>query len=202
MKTADTEESLTFEVDKTDLVINHQNIDEITICFYEIDLEVLFSRTPFLNKERDEFSFVKANHTEILKKQKSNLLETTRLAIPKDLANLNLYILLKSPNQVLSTTYFSNNLKVQVIENYGQVKVMDQKNKPLSKVYVKTFAKDKSGTESFYRDGYTDLRGRFDYALSSSSDINTIEKFSILICSEEFGSIIKEANTPSQLGSM
>jgi hypothetical protein len=42
----------------------------------------------------------------------------------------------------------------------------------------------------FYRDGYTDLRGRFDYALSSSSDINNIDKFSILICSEELGIFI------------
>jgi len=49
------------------------------------------------------------------------------------------------------------------------------------KVYVKTFAKQKNGEELFYRDGYTDLRGRFDYALSSSSDIQTIEKFALFI---------------------
>jgi len=80
---------------------------------------------------------------------------------------------------------------------------MDQNNQPLSKVYVKTFAKEKNGgSETFYRDGYTDLRGRFDYALSSSSDINQIEKFSILVCSDDFGSIIKEAGVPSTLGSM
>jgi len=29
-----------------------------------------------------------------------------------------------------------------LIENYGQVKVMDVNNAPLSKVYVKVFAKD------------------------------------------------------------
>lgn len=74
---------------------------------------------------------------------------------------------------------------------------MDENGNSLSKVYVKTFARDKSGVESFFRDGYTDLRGRFDYALSSSSDINNIVKFSILISSENFGSLIKEAGTPS-----
>lgn len=46
------------------------------------------------------------------------------------------------------------------------------------------------------------MRGRFDYALSSSSDINTIEKFSILICSDDKGSLIREAPVPSSLGKM
>ena len=35
--------------------------------------------------------------------------------------------------------------------------------KPLSKVYVKVFA-DVNGTPTFYKNGYTDLRGKFDYA--------------------------------------
>lgn len=52
------------------------------------------------------------------------------------------------------------------------------------------FAKEKNGNESFYRDGYTDIRGVFDYALSSSSDIKEIEKFSIFISSEEKGDIL------------
>jgi len=50
------------------LVINYQNIDEFIVNFYEIDLEILFSRTPFISKERDEFAFVKANHSEKIKK--------------------------------------------------------------------------------------------------------------------------------------
>lgn len=79
---------------------------------------------------------------------------------------------------------------------------MDQKNNLIPKVYVKCYAKTKSGEEIFYRDGYTDLRGRFDYALSSSSDINTIDKFSILICSDDKGSLIREAPVPSSLGKM
>jgi len=89
-----------------------------------------------------------------------------------------------------------------MIENYGQLKVLDEHNNLIPKVYVKCYAKEKSGNETFYRDGYTDLRGRFDYALSSSSDINSIEKFSILICSDDRGSLIKEAPVPSSLGKM
>lgn len=39
----------------------------------------------------------------------------------------------------------------------------------------------------FYRDGYTDMRGKFDYALSSNNDIDSITKFSILISHAEYG---------------
>jgi len=99
-----------------------------------------------------------------------------------------------------STTYFSTSLKVQTIENYGQIKVLDENNKPLTKVYVKSFAKTKSGVVNFYKDGYTDLRGRFDYATLNATDVSSIEKFSIFIMSDELGSLIKEANPPSTVG--
>jgi hypothetical protein len=52
---------------------------------------------------------------------------------------------------------------------------------------VKTFAKEKNGNVSFYKDGYTDLRGRFDYASLSTSSIDTIEKFAIFIMSDDLG---------------
>lgn len=54
----------------------------------------------------------------------------------------------------------------------------------------------------FYRDGYTDMRGKFDYALSSNNDIDSITKFSILISHAEYGSIIKEVAPPSKLSTM
>lgn len=41
------------------------------------------------------------------------------------------------------------------------------------------------------------MRGRYDYALSSNSDISSVSRFAILIVSEEFGSCIKEAGKPS-----
>jgi len=78
--------------------------------------------------------------------------------------------------------------------------VVDDKEKPLMKVYVKCFAKGKSGNTFFYKDGYTDLRGRFDYATLNGSDITKIDKFAIFIMSDELGSTIKEANPPSTIG--
>ena len=58
------------------------------------------------------------------------------------------------------------------------------------------FCKNNSGSENFYRDGFTDIRGKFDYANASGKSLNDIEKFAILVCDDKYGATIKEANIP------
>ena len=41
--------------------------------------------------------------------------------------------------------------------------------------------RDHSGKETFYRDGYTDIRGKFEYAVTSGDKLKSVSKFSILI---------------------
>jgi len=90
-----------------------------------------------------------------------------------------------------------------MIENYGQVKVTNMDDKPLAKVYVKTFIKKKDDKVMFYKDGYTDLRGRFDYAsVNSANELDVIKQFSIFVSSDQLGSIIKEASPPKTLARM
>ncbi|MEY4394842.1 MAG: hypothetical protein RL595_2091, partial [Planctomycetota bacterium] len=45
---------------------------------------------------------------------------------------------------------------------------------------------------------YTDLRGRFDYASVSTPEKTALEKFSILVLSDENGAVIREVNVPQQ----
>lgn len=51
---------------------------------------------------------------------------------------------------------------------------------------MKVFAKNKTGEGLFYKDGYTDLRGKFDYATISgnSGKLSEIEKFAIFVTKE------------------
>ena len=74
-----------------------------------------------------------------------------------------------------------------MLEHYGQVKITNQDNKPHQKVYVKCYSKSKTNQVEFFRDGYTDLRGCFDYAQSSAIDIDEVESFSIFINSKDYG---------------
>jgi acyl-CoA-binding protein len=83
------------------------------------------------------------------------------------------------------------------MENIGQLKVLRKdQNKPLSKVYVKVYSQSRGGSVDFYKDGYTDLKGRFDYTSLSTNQLDSVEKFSILVMSNEFGAIIRDANPP------
>ena len=68
-------------------------------------------------------------------------------------------------------------------------------------MYIKAFIKTSSGGTVFYKDGYTDLRGRFDYAsCNSASELKAIKRFSIFIMSDELGSMIREAAPPQTTG--
>ena len=50
----------------------------------------------------------------------------------------------------------------------------------------------------FYKDGYTDLRGRFDYVSLNTGELDTVTSFAILILNEKHGAIIREAKPPKQ----
>ena len=95
--------------------------------------------------------------------------------------------------------YYSNSLNVQMVENYGQLKVTHETSRrPVSKVYVKAYAQMKDGTVKFYKDGYTDLRGRFDYTSLNTNKLDFVDKFALLILSDDFGAIVREATPPKQ----
>src|SRR5204863_3119035 len=95
--------------------------------------------------------------------------------------------------------YYANSLDVQLVENYGQIKVAQQDGgKPVPKAYVKVYAKSKDGKVAFYKDGYTDLRGKLDYASLSTNELDNVEKFSILVMSDTQGALVREAMPPKQ----
>jgi len=189
--------SLTIEGEK--VVIYHENITECNINYYLMDIEFLFSKNPTVKNYGEQFSYIKPNHSVHLKLDKNK--KATEFIIPEKYQTSNILIEIQSPSMSQSDfkTYFANSMNVKVEENYGQIKVTSQEAaKALSKVYVKVYAKLKNGETEFYKDGYTDLRGRFDYASISNDMINNVDSLSILIISEEYGAVIKEVQPPKQ----
>ena len=95
-------------------------------------------------------------------------------------------------------TYYPNTMRVRMMENYGLLAVTHARTgRPLSKIYVKVYARMKDGDVRFYKDGYTDLRGKFDYTSLSTDPIDNTERFSILVISSKFGAVVREAPRPS-----
>ncbi len=48
----------------------------------------------------------------------------------------------------------------------------------------------------FYKDGYTDIRGGFDYVSVSSGQLKDTKKFAILIVTNDNGCSVKFVNKP------
>ena len=178
-----------------EIVIEYSNVPEVTIKFYLIELEALFSRAPFLSQESTNFNFVQPNLVQTIILDPT--LKVYKHKIPDAYHSKNISAEIEGSELQARDNYYFASLKVQIFENYGELKVVDEENKALSQVYIKLFARNKDKTVSFYKDGYTDIRGRFDYASLNLSRLAKIEKFAIFVTSEKHGSIIKECNPPA-----
>ena len=119
--------------------------------------------------------------------------------MPQKLLNSNVLVEIVGAGQTQSQAYYSNALHVKVVESYGQLWVThDKDSSPLPKVYVKVYARMKDGNVRFYKDGYTDLRGCFDYTSLSTNELDFVDRFSILVLSEAHGALVREAKPPKQ----
>ncbi|KAI8615322.1 hypothetical protein BC830DRAFT_1123208 [Chytriomyces sp. MP71] len=69
--------------------------------------------------------------------------------------------------------------------------------KPVPSVYIKVYAKLSNGKEVFYKDGYTDLLGRFDYvSLSNTGVLARVQSFALLASSDLYGDAVLTARPP------
>ena len=66
----------------------------------------------------------------------------------------------------------------------------------LSKVYVKVYGRSEKGAVSFYKDGYTDLRGKFDFGSLNTTKLRRLVELSILIYSKKHGAVIRKTAPP------
>ncbi len=113
--------------------------------------------------------------------------------------NQNVLIEITAGGKTLTQTYCSHAMNVQVLDSYGQVKVSDGVGgRPLPQVYVKVYAREHDGEVRFFKDGYTDLRGRFDYTSLSTNQLDTVERFALLVVSEQHGTLVREADPPKR----
>lgn len=199
-KAAAKSESLDFEIESGIGKLKFQNLAKVQVNYYEMDIELLFSRSPFAQDELEGFSMIRPNLTQTLDlKVGENGKGKQQFELPKEMRNKNVFVEVVAGDQTRSQPYFAHSLDVQMIEKFGQVHVTDQESgKPISKTYVKVYARLSNGTVRFHKDGYTDLRGRFDYVSQSNESIDGIERFSILVMSEKNGAVIRQANRPKE----
>jgi len=196
-KLAAQEPSFEFVIEGSKLMLSWQNLKEVTVNHYLMDVELLFSRNPFVQQSGGEFAFIKPNQTKVIKLGESK--GKMEIALPADLVKRNLLVEIAAGGKTRTVAYYSSAMDLKMFEGQGQLKVTARDAAtPLSKVYVKVYARLADGSVKFHKDGYTDLRGRFDYATVSTPEKQPIQRFAILVLSEDHGATIKETAPPQR----
>ena len=193
---ASTEPNFEFLVEAKQVKLDYQNVKTIRVNYYEMDVELLFSRNPF-QQVSGQFNSIKPNLSQEIEVPADK--KSVALNLPPELANRNVLVEIVAGGVTKTQAYYAHSLTLQVIENYGQVKVTQQASgKPVPKAYVKVYATMGNGEVKFYKDGYTDIRGRFDYASLSTNDLDGAQKFSLLVLSDDYGAMVREATPPKR----
>ena len=194
---ASTEPNFDFQVEARRVTLNYQNLETVTGNYYEMDIELLFSRNPFVQQVSGAFSYIRPNRTHLVKLPAKK--KTLDFDLPKEYHSSNVLVEIVAGGQTKSQAYYSHRLNVQVVENYGQVKVTHQESKKaLPRTYVKVYALMADGRVRFYKDGYTDLRGRFDFTSLNTNELDNVRRFSLLILSDDHGAVVREAAPPKR----
>eukprot|EP01083_Nonionella_stella_P073566 199050_1 len=189
------------------VVVTWLNLTNLKVNFYEMDLELLFSSSPFMKDAGSAFSVVSPNHTmsmdlvsSVVPGRGSQVPQQSTIRIPEPLRTANLYIEVigVGTGVVKSLTYYANQLRVQVMESYGHLAVFSRSESPIGKAYIKVYSRLKDGSIAFYKDGYTDCRGMFDYASISTDQLTRTQKFAILVITDKLGSVVRESDPPQQ----
>jgi hypothetical protein len=186
---------LTSEGDR--IVIEHRNVQRAKVQLYRVDLEMLFSFTPFVQQDMSQLAMIEPNRVEAIELQAEG--GKTPWELPAELSKETLLVEVVGDGIRQTMLYYGNQLSTYVAEPFGQLQVLGSSDrKPVVGAYVKVYARHSDGSERFFKDGYTDLRGRFDYATISGPDSATVSRLAILVVGPEGGSTLHEVQPPAQ----
>ena len=196
------EPNFEFSIDSGQIVLSYQNLENAEVNFYRMDLELLFSRNPFAQKSSGQFSLIQPNASQTI--GLSDAEDELRIEMPETLRASNVLIEIVAGGKTKTETYYANSLNVRINENYGLVRVTANDDKstgqqqPIPIAYVKAYARMKDGSVRFYKDGYTDVRGKFDYASRNTNELENVDRFSLLIMSGDRGAVVRETPPPKR----
>ena len=188
--------SLALEEDGDGIAIHYSGLESCVVKYYPMDLELLFSRSPFAGDVGERFAMVRPTKTETVRLPKGGTVAKRKIA--DDFRARNVRIEVEGEGATAGIVHTPHTLAVRVSEAAGQLVATDAKGKPIPAAYVKAYARWKDGRVLFYKDGYTDLRGRFDYASLSTDDLPQIERFAILVITPANGALVREAAPPNR----
>ena len=195
---AATEPSLTLRVEAGEIHFDVRQVKTVTVNLYPMDVELLFSRNPFLQEGSAQFAYIQPAWSRVLDVVADGQGQLT-LALPPEYSSRNVMVEGLAGGVRCTQAYYANTLNVQMIETYGRLRVTHALNgQAVARAYVKVYARQVGGKVVFYKDGYTDLRGCFDYVSLNTGALAQVERLAVLVLSEELGAVVREASAPKQ----
>jgi len=184
--------SLNCEVnDDRTITISYKNVDNVEINFYQTDIEFQFSTAPF-RQEHNAFNFVAPTDTMQVTLDKSQRSQT--IDLPSSLHDKSSVVEVIGGGMTVSKPNYDNHLRIEISAKLRQIRVFDKtSNLAIAKAYVKVYGQTPDSPDGrFIKDGYTDLRGRFDYAQVSSDELDFVKALAILVLSPAAGADVLE----------
>lgn len=178
--------------DRVTVVLSTRNLSACVLKAYPIDVEVAFSKDPFSLRAggHDVMRCLKP----AWRRDVALTGDETRVELPAELTARNLVLVAEDAEgraearlEVTPCAFV-----VQVVRECRQLRVKGRDGKPLVGAYVKVYAKDAAGHEiQFHKDGYTDLRGAFDYASISTDSSFKPAEYAVLVLPDGAGASIQ-----------
>ncbi|HEX3481855.1 MAG TPA: hypothetical protein VHT91_42875 [Kofleriaceae bacterium] len=182
-------------VDRDGVVVHSQHVAALELRFFEMDIELLFSRQPFMQSDVSRLSYIEPAHREAIADPPAE----HRVAWPAPLRGKNVVVEAVGAGLRKARVHHANDLVTTLSHQYGRLRVQRASSRTaLAATYVKVYARQRGGQVAFYKDGYTDLRGWFDYASLSTTELDAVDRFAILVCSDHAGAAILEASPPAR----
>lgn len=180
-------------VDAAGVELTWQELGALELRYFAMDIELLFSRQPFVQADVSRFSFIEPGH----RQQVTLTTSPQRVEWPASMRGKNVVVEAVAAGLRKTKVHYAHDLRVVVAQQWGQVRVTRAStHKPAVAAYVKAYARRDDGSVVFFKDGYTDLRGWFDYASLSTDDLDHATRFAILVNADDAGATIVEAEPP------
>jgi hypothetical protein len=216
------ESSFDFELIERQIKISWQNLKKVTVNYYKVDPEFMFSASPFAGQDASKLGIIRpavSQGVELPADQQELV-----FAMPETLAGGSVIVEVTGAGERKTRIAQSALLRLTLAENFGILDVKEAKaNRPVSKAYVKVYARLGNGAVRFLKDGYTDSRGKFDYASVNSSggvtrqqaetapsadgldhqalqpgELDQIEHLAVMVLSDTLGAAIREVAPPGK----
>lgn len=184
-------------VEGNTLRIDHRRSKEAVVNFYGVDLELLFSKAPFVRDDLQRMAMVEPMRSDSLKFESAT--GVGRMELDENQQRQTLLIEVVAGAARSTALYYGGDITTYVSEGFGQLQTTDsESHRPIPSAYVKVYGKYSNGQIKFFKDGYTDSRGRFDYASISAADAQGASRFAILVISDEKGATVHDVAAPNQ----